>query len=298
MLKCLGKHEHLFPLLALIFPEPHLPSLPQMKPGRNASYRRYRSVPQALISKLMSSNSSVNPPIATATILWWDSDRNMMCSGQSQQGQWEGQLVAFTAVYNGRNLPMMELSTDEPSISSDTNQTDLQHRLGSSICDQNRTAVALAQQPSGVDVNTQSSESLFFLDCTSYEHDMALLRSLFARGQAQEQGAPLESTPFLRAQSDPTSMWPAEVSGIDGSGFTRTVSGSRMVDDDSGADAAVVRNLLEAYVWHTTETSTMLQSMLYQVDWAIKRCSSASVMFTRSVPLNHSLTFTLERMRT
>ncbi len=117
---------------------------------------------------------------------------------------------------------------------------------------------------------------------------MALLRSLFGGAQAPETAAqPLIGT-ILRAQSDPASMWPVETAVTGDLGFLRTVSGGRVVDSSSGADATVVRSLWEAYVWHTTESSTMLQSLLVQVDWAMKRCSSASVMFTRCTPLERA----------
>jgi hypothetical protein len=117
-------------------------------------------------------------------------------------------------------------------------------------------------------------------------------QGFLAQVQAQdsEQVAQFELDPFLRAQSDPlaTILWSAEVFGKGENEFMRTVSSDGVMDTESGTDTKMMLSLLEAYTWQTTETSAKLQSMLYQVDWAMKSCSSASVMFTRFEPFSYT----------
>jgi hypothetical protein len=276
---------------------------PQEEEGRHARYKRYRSIPQApAMGSRACGGRDKGGGGATATILWRDSAAQ---GGEAQPlRRWEGLQGALAAVSGGGSLPVMELPTSAPQAAGGARQAGARRAEGALP---DMPAAAAAEQPGepitpdaggpGA-LETPGPASAAGLseripDRAGYEGDMALLRSLFGGAQqrvAEDPGPAAEPAPstFLRAQSDPASVWPAESAVTGDLGFMRTASGGRVVGSGSGADATLVRSLWEAYVWHATETSSMLQSLLEQVDWAMKRCSSASVMFTRWF---HSISF-------
>ena len=110
----------------------------------------------------------------------------------------------------------------------------------------------------------------------------------FLRSTSSDEGPFLRSTsselgpgPFLRSTSSgPLSGTDHDVRGGGnvGPAFARISagdsSGRNLVADDA-------KWLWEAFVWGTTEAGDMLQCLLVQVDKAMKKCSSGSVMFTR-----------------
>jgi hypothetical protein len=188
----------------------------------------------------------------------------------------QGFREAFTAVFDGNNLPTIEFPNVE-SANSLHNQSTVQFVAEDEVS---------LLTPSSGEPSFVNTEAHTFNDRGPKHRELLLLRSLFAHQQAQEPLVQEVPTAFLRAASDPTGVYAVEGSWLSDMEFLRATSNHDGREGSLDADPTVVMGLWEAYVWQATETSSMLQSLLMRVDWAMKQCSSSSVMFTRCVPLS------------
>jgi hypothetical protein len=184
---------------------------------------------------------------------------------------------AFTAVFDGNDLPTIEFPSIEPDAINQANSLLFPDPLPLQSVEEDE-AIRLAPQPAA----HLLSHTQPFSGNHINHRELSLLRSLFCRQNSQGPLAQHFPTVFLRVGSDPNGVFPVEGGVLGDLEFLRIViNGGNDGETSVGADPIVVLSLWEAYVWQVMETNSMLQSLLMRVDWATKQCSSSSVMFTR-----------------
>jgi hypothetical protein len=259
----------------------------QAEPSLHARYRLYRSLPRAVIGDLTGhcTAAEIQTPRATATS--WGSllgQGDTVAEGGNHPFSIElGQVFgdAFAAIFDGKDLPTIEFPSIEPDVITDDQATSplFSGQLHLQSVEEDGPCL-LAPQPAVPFVSHTQS----FSESHIKQTELLLLRSLICSQNFR--GPPAEHVPtdFLRVGSDPNGDFPVEGGGLGDLEFKKMVTnGGNDGETIVGADPIVVLSLWEAYVWRVMETDSMLKSLLMRVDWAMKQCSSSSVMFTRCV---------------
>jgi hypothetical protein len=247
----------------------------QEEPKCHAHLRRYRSLPQNVRSNLKGyfNPGEIQTPSATATIPWLP--KNAVSAVMNQQELGTG--FSDTA-FKSNTPPIIEFPSIKSAAIRQANSLDFQptgHFVGE--------GGACLLSPALGSPFLEHSQSIS--DSPAKQKDIVLLRSLFGSQHPHDQNF---ATAFLQAAPN-TEIYPVQGSELDDLEFLRAANKDDDCGEDAnrgmGADPSVVLSLWEAYVWHATEKSKVLQSLMLQVDWAMKQCSSSSVMFTRCVAL-------------